>query len=75
MTIVRGVSIRERFGAERYAAASGALMGPAIICRAAGPLLASMLLSHFNGYFAVVAGLTAIAAVSWFTYLRGMDAA
>ncbi len=75
MTIVRGVSIRERFGSEQYAAASGALMGPAIICRAAGPLLASLLLAHFEGYFAVVAGLTCLAAISWFTYLRGMDAA
>ncbi|OYW21215.1 MAG: hypothetical protein B7Z52_01165 [Burkholderiales bacterium 12-64-5] len=74
MTIVRGVSIRERFGAEQYAAASGALMGPAIICRAAGPLLASLLASYGDGYFAVVAGLTAIAGISWLTYRRGMDA-
>ncbi len=75
MTIVRGVSIRERFGAEQYAAASGALMGPAIICRAAGPLLASLLLTQFGGYFVVVAGLTGLAALSWFTYARGMDTA
>jgi predicted MFS family arabinose efflux permease len=73
MTIVRGVSIREQFGAEQYAAASGALMGPAIVCRAAGPLLASLLVTQFAGYFAVIAGLTLLSVVSWFTYVRGMN--
>ena len=73
MTIVRSISIRERFGAEGYAAASGALMGPAILCRAAGPLVASMLLSPSGDYLLVVALLTMLAGFSGWAYVRGME--
>jgi MFS family permease len=45
MTIVRSVSVVEVFGHESYAAVSGALMGPALVSRALGPLLASMILA------------------------------
>lgn len=73
MTIVRGVSIRERFGAAQYAAASGALMGPAILCRAAGPLLAALVLSYGEGYEPVIGSLGVLAGISWVSYARAMS--
>ena len=42
MTIVRGVSVVEIFGRESFPSVNGALMAPALVSRAFGPMLASI---------------------------------
>lgn len=75
MTIVRGVSIRQVFGREQYAAASGALMGPALVCRAMGPLIASLIVTRMQDYLPVLLVLAVLATISWVAYSRGMTIA
>jgi MFS family permease len=57
MTIVRSVSVVEVFGRESYASVAGALMGPALVSRAFGPLLASMLMQRTGRYEPVLFAL------------------
>jgi MFS family permease len=64
MTIVRSISIVEVFGHESYAAVNGALMGPALVCRALGPLLASMMLARAGRYEGVFLVLGCLGLVS-----------
>lgn len=72
MTIVRSVSITEAFGRERYPVISGALMGPAIIARAIGPLAASLVLAASGGYQEVMAMLSLVSAGALLLYIYGM---
>lgn len=57
MTIVRSVSVGEVFGRESYAYVNGALMGPALVSRAFGPLLAATVMERSGGYGPVLAML------------------
>jgi hypothetical protein len=50
MTIVRSLGVVEVFGRGNYATVSGALMGPAILSRAFGPLVASLMLTNSGSY-------------------------
>lgn len=47
LTIVRGIVPQELFGRENYGAISGALAGPSLVAKAAGPLAAAMFV-EFN---------------------------
>jgi MFS family permease len=69
MTIVRSVSVVEVFGRESYASVAGALMGPALISRAVGPLLASILMQRVGRYEPVLfaLGCCGFAAFALFT--------
>jgi predicted MFS family arabinose efflux permease len=63
-TIVRGEIPRVLFGGERYGAVSGALSAPALLARAAAPLIAASLIEGTGGYGAVLAMLIAAAVLS-----------
>jgi MFS family permease len=53
-TIVRATTPAELFGAQAFAAVSGALSGPAVLARATGPLAATLMLGHLHSYHAVL---------------------
>ncbi len=63
MTIVRGAAPAELFGREQYGAMTGAMAGPAMVARAGGPFLASLIWA-WGGYAAVllVLGLVSVLA-------------
>lgn len=46
LTIVRGIVPQALFGRENYGAISGALAGPSLVSKAAGPLAAASLVAH-----------------------------
>lgn len=68
-TIVRATSPAELFGAQGYAAVSGALSGPSVLARAAGPLAATLILSSLQSYKAVLLVLLAFALVGAAAYV------
>jgi predicted MFS family arabinose efflux permease len=70
MTIVRGVSIVELFGRQSFAQVSGALAAPSTLARAAGPILASLLLVQSTGYGGVLAAMIALASISVVLFAR-----
>jgi MFS family permease len=61
-TIMRATTPAELFGRERYASVSGALGGPAIMARAAGPFAATATLTAFGSYDAVLLMVLLVAA-------------
>lgn len=65
MTIVRGALPAELFGREHYGAINGALSTPVLLSKAAGPLLAAWLLTHFQTLplLAAFTGLGVLAAL------------
>jgi MFS family permease len=62
MTIVRGAAPVELFGRQQYGAMTGSIAAPAMIARAAGPLVASLAWSTLGGYQALLALLVLLAA-------------
>ena len=64
MTIVRSLSVVEVFGRDSYATVNGALMAPALVSRALGPLLASMILARAGQYELVFLMLGCLALMS-----------
>lgn len=68
ITIVRATTPVEIFGRERYASISGALGGPALMARAAGPFAATAVLSAFGSYDAVLVLLLVIATFAALCY-------
>ncbi len=54
LTIVRGTIPQELFGRENYGAISGAMAGPSLISKAAGPLTAAMFMQAAPGPSALV---------------------
>jgi predicted MFS family arabinose efflux permease len=54
LTIVRGTIPQELFGRENYGAISGAMAGPSLMLKAAGPLAAAMFLRAVPGPSALV---------------------
>jgi MFS family permease len=72
MTIVRGVSVVEVFGRESFAAVNGALMAPALVARALGPMLASVIMERTGRYEPVFFVLGCLATVSLGLFSAGM---
>ncbi len=72
MTIVRGAAPVELFGRERYGAMTGDIAAPAMIARAAGPLVAAVAWSTLGagdgGYRALLILLVVLAALAAFMY-------
>jgi hypothetical protein len=72
MTIVRGTAPVELFGRERYGAMTGDIAAPAMIARAAGPLVASLAWGTMGGadggYRALLFLLVAVSALAAFMY-------
>jgi predicted MFS family arabinose efflux permease len=61
LTIVRATSPVEIFGAAGYATMSGALSGPSVLARAAGPLAGTFLISMHHSYDTLLLVLLACA--------------
>jgi len=63
LTIVRGTIPQAMFGRRNYGAISGAMAGPSLLAKAAGPLVAAAVL-HAYPAAALIAILLGVAAVS-----------
>lgn len=64
MTIVRGALPADLWGAANYGAVNGALAAPALIAKAAGPLVAALVFSATGSYGWVLAILIATGALA-----------
>lgn len=68
MTIVRGAAAAELFGREAYGEMMGLLALPAMLARAAGPVMVSLIWSAWGGYQGVVVLLCLVAVGSAVAY-------
>lgn len=64
VTIVRATIPRSLFGPENYGAISGALTGPAMLFKAAGPVLAASVLEAYPTGTALLVGLLSLSIAS-----------
>jgi MFS family permease len=64
MTIVRGAVPAELFGREAYGAVNGAMATPVVIAKAAGPVVAALLLASLGSYDATLGVLIAVGVAS-----------
>lgn len=69
LTIVRGAIPQALFGREHYGAIAGAMAGPSLLSKAAGPLVAAAILRHDGGLTVLLSVLLAISVVSLAFYL------
>jgi MFS family permease len=72
LTIVRGTIPRELFGAKNYGAISGALSGPALIAKAAGPLGVAALIGMDVSPNWLLGSFLAVAVLSFGCYLAAV---
>lgn len=74
LTIVRGTVPQELFGREHYGAISGAMAVPALVSKAAAPLVAAAVLGAADGPFLVIAALFACGLASLGLFLMALRA-
>jgi MFS family permease len=72
LTILRGSLPRALFGREHYGAIAGAMAGPALLSKAAGPLIAATLLRRDDGPALLLSVLLAMSIASLALYLRAV---
>jgi MFS family permease len=72
LTIVRGTVPQTLFGRENYGAISGALAGPSLISKAAGPLAAAAVLQISSSPYPLLGVLLLISAISLGFYLAAV---
>ncbi|MRV73522.1 MFS transporter [Duganella sp. FT92W] len=72
LTIVRGTIPQELFGRENYGAISGAMAGPSLVSKAAGPLAAAMLMQSAPTPSALVLLLLGCALMSLAFYFAAI---
>jgi predicted MFS family arabinose efflux permease len=72
LTIVRGTVPQALFGRENYGAISGALAGPSLISKAAGPLAAAAVMQHSPSPYPLLGVLLLMSAVSLGFYLAAV---
>jgi predicted MFS family arabinose efflux permease len=70
VTIVRGLSVIDHFGPERYSVVSGCLAGTALLARATGPFIASLLLRVTGTYRTLFFGTLLLALGSLLCFWR-----
>jgi predicted MFS family arabinose efflux permease len=73
LTIVRGTIPQELFGRENYGAISGAMAGPSLMSKAAGPLAATMFMQTVPGPSALVlllSGCTLMSLAFYFAAIK-----
>ncbi|MBZ2206266.1 MFS transporter [Massilia sp. R798] len=75
MTILRGAIPQALFGREDYGAIAGAMAGPSLIAKAAGPFAAALLLRPEGGTTPLLAVLLAVSIASLVFYLRAVQMA
>jgi MFS family permease len=64
MTIVRGAIPAALYGRDHYGAVNGALAAPALVAKAAGPLVAALMFTATGNYNAVLVLLIATGALA-----------
>jgi hypothetical protein len=69
LTIVRGTIPQALFGRENYGAIAGAMAGPSLLSKAAGPLVAAAILRYGGSAVVLLAVLCAISVASLAFYL------
>jgi MFS family permease len=74
LTIVRGTIPQALFGREKYGAISGAMAGPSLLSKAAGPLVAAAFMGHGGGPAVLLLVLLAMSVASLAFYLRTVSA-
>ncbi|MFC5480886.1 MFS transporter [Massilia suwonensis] len=74
LTIVRGTLPQALFGSANYGAISGAMAGPSLVAKAAGPVVGAMLLARHGTPELVLVLLFAAAAVSVCFYFAAVRA-
>ncbi|NEX63762.1 MFS transporter [Noviherbaspirillum sp. 17J57-3] len=72
LTIVRGTVPQALFGRENYGAISGALAGPSLLAKAAGPIVAASIIAAHPGTTVLLAGLLAVSAASLMCFLSAI---
>ena len=72
LTILRGSIPRALFGRENYGAIAGAMAGPALLSKAAGPFVAAAILRHDGGSTVLLSVLLAMSIASLALYLRAV---
>lgn len=72
LTIVRGTVPRELFGRENYGAISGALAGPALLSKAAGPLVIAAMIERSASPYPLLALLLLMSVASLGFYLAAV---
>lgn len=75
LTILRGTLPQSLFGRDHYGAISGAMAAPALLSKAAGPLVAAVILRGHQSSTVLLWGLLAVAAGSFLLYLAAIRAA
>ncbi|RJG07666.1 MFS transporter [Noviherbaspirillum cavernae] len=74
LTIVRGTVPQAMFGRENYGAISGAMAGPGMIAKAAGPLAVAAIVELSPSPHLLLGALLAIALVSFGFYVAAVNA-
>lgn len=74
LTIVRGSIPQAMFGRENYGAISGAMAGPSLLSKAAGPLVAAAVLRQGGSPAVLLSALPAVSLASLGFYLRAVSA-
>lgn len=72
LTIVRGTLPQAMFGRQNYGAISGALAGPALFAKAAGPLAIAMLIAVNPSPYALLGLLFVVSLISLACYLAAI---
>jgi predicted MFS family arabinose efflux permease len=74
LTIVRGSIPQALFGRENYGAIAGAMAGPSLLSKAAGPFVAAAILRHDGGPTVLLSVLLLMSLASLAFYLRAITA-
>jgi predicted MFS family arabinose efflux permease len=74
LTIVRGTVPQTLFGRDNYGAISGALAGPSLLAKAAGPLAAAVLVTANPAPSLLLSVLLGVSVVSLFCFLAAVKA-
>ncbi len=72
LTIVRGSLPQALFGRENYGAIAGAMAGPSLLAKAAGPFVAAAVMTRGGGTTAMLSVLLAMSIASFAFYLRAV---
>ena len=75
LTIVRGTIPQTLFGTENYGAISGAMSGPALFSKAAGPLLIASLIHYTSSPYPILACLLLFSLASLTFYFAALRSA
>jgi hypothetical protein len=72
LTIVRGTIPQTLFGRENYGAISGAMSGPGLVAKAAGPLAAAAFVEYDSSPYLLLGVLFAVSVASLLCYLAAV---